>query len=332
MKFFRKTAAILLAVLVMHGALATAFADENDGSDTSASSEAATEPEETVTFTTVDEIVYATTAVNIRTGPGMDYQILTTMERGESIRRTGVGDNGWSRVLYRGEEAYMYTQFLSTKDPVTGMEANAGSLDTSRLMRQIAIANGLKEGDYSGETWEDLKAALEAANIALTGTSQEQMDSAAAKLEAAITALVGVDYSALEQALSKARQTVAASGEHELATQLGAAMAEAERLRSSGDQAAVDACTENINALLAQLEEYMKTADGPNVVIQEVEVEVPPTDDYCNIPSHRVWPVLFFCSLAVNVVLGAVLLLIFKKKSHRGEDVPLVDYDIDDDI
>ena len=328
MKFFRKTAAFLLAARIVCGPLAPAAAAEEDTQTT----QSPTEEEAGVTFTTVDEIVYATTALNVRTGPGLDYEILATMSRGESIRRTGIGDNGWSRVLYKGEVAYMYTQFLSTRDPVTGLEANAGDLDTAKLTRQIAIANGLKEGDYSAESWELLAAALKEANAALTGTSQDDVDAAEKKLGEAITALVGVDYTNLDAAISEAKKLLAQSEEHSLVHDLSAAMLEAENLRSSGDQAAVDICTEELTDLIAQLREYIQTGAEPDVVIREVEVEVPPTDAYCNIPSHRVWPVLFAGSLVLNVVLGAALFFLLKKKNRRGEDVPLVDYDIDDDI
>ena len=53
---------------------------------------------------------------------------------------------------------------------------------------------------------------------------------------------------------------------------------------------------------------------------------------FCNISIHKVWPILFFISLAANVVL--VVVLVKKngtKKKNQVDNTPLVDYDISDD-
>lgn len=70
-----------------------------------------------VTFTDVDETVYAISSVNIRFGPSTDYEKVGSLSYGQSIRRTGIGSNGWSRVEYNGEEAYVYASYLSTTNP-----------------------------------------------------------------------------------------------------------------------------------------------------------------------------------------------------------------------
>ena len=103
-------------------------------------------------------------------------------------------------------------------------------------------------------------------------------------------------------------------------------------LLTSGDQTAVDAATAEIGDLLSQLKAIMEAEKTPEVVVQEVPVEVPPTDDYCNIPKHRTWPVLFFVSLAVNVILVLMIVVyVSGKKRNQRDDTPLVDYDIYDD-
>ena len=71
-----------------------------------------------VTYTRVNETVYATTTVNVRSGPGSNYELLSTMYVGDSIVRTAIGDNGWSKVTYNGKEAYLYSNYVSTKKPV----------------------------------------------------------------------------------------------------------------------------------------------------------------------------------------------------------------------
>ena len=69
------------------------------------------------TFEDVDEIVYAISTVNVRSGPSTDDTILGSLSYGESVQRTGVGSKGWSRVIYNGEEAYVYASYLSTTNP-----------------------------------------------------------------------------------------------------------------------------------------------------------------------------------------------------------------------
>ena len=93
--------------------------------------------------------------------------------------------------------------------------------------------------------------------------------------------------------------------------------------------------SELLELLLAQTREreaLEKKLEDPEVVIKEVEVEVPPSGDFCNMGSHRSWPVAFLVSLIFNCILALVIALILKKKRYKAEDVPLVDYDIDDDM
>ena len=69
------------------------------------------------TFVEVDETVYAISSVNVRSGPSTDDMIVGSLSYGESVQRTGIGNKGWSRVIYKGEEAYVYASYLSTTNP-----------------------------------------------------------------------------------------------------------------------------------------------------------------------------------------------------------------------
>lgn len=316
MKLLKKSIAFLMVVLLLAAVSPTVFAEETD---------------ETVPYegTEVDETVYATTAVNIRSGPGMEYRVLGLLRRGEAIRRTGVDTRtNWSRVIFNGVEAYIYSDYLTTTKP-----ANAGAqIDDSKLTYQVAVANGLKQSDYTRESWEALAAALEKANEARLGSSQAAVDSAEKALEAAVSGLIPMDYSTLEASIAEVRKFLKTDETNELWIQLAEAVSSGTLLLSSGDQAAVDAAAAQINELLAQVTASVAAKGTPEVVTKEVRVEVPPTDDFCNIPMHRVWPVLFFVSLAVNVALAAVIVVyVSRKKKNQKDDTPLVDYDIFDD-
>ena len=115
-----------------------------NGRDAYIKSEFAEEPkQETNTSDGVTEwydTVYATTAVNVRTGAGTGYSRLGMLYAGESVERTGKTDNGWSRVNYNGQEAYINSDYLTTEEPVKESSSNTtvSSGSSSSLGQEIA--------------------------------------------------------------------------------------------------------------------------------------------------------------------------------------------------
>lgn len=330
MKLFRTYTALLAAVLILSSAFLPVLAEEEGQENLSVVTELgnANPAAEDAAYEEVDELVYAIAPVNIRTGPGTSHSILGVLRTGASIRRVAVGSNGWSKVIYSGQTAYISSDYLSLTRPA----GYTDNLDDTQLKRQVAIANGLNRMDYTADSWKAVEIALEKAYEAMGGYNQATADAAAEDLKNAIAALVRMDYTALEKALSDVEKLAKAELQNELWVKLLDATGKGTGLLTSGDQAAVDAATSEILHLYSQLEAVINGEKDPDVVVQEVPVEVPPTEDYCNIPRHRVWTVLFFLSLAVNVILIAVILVyISKKKRNQRDDTPLVDYDIYDD-
>ena len=85
----------------------------------------ATEPETTEEpETDIDEMVFeernekviTTTAVRVRSTPTTDTDdnILGKVEAGEELKRVGYNDS-WSKIIYNGKEAYIYSEYLITK-------------------------------------------------------------------------------------------------------------------------------------------------------------------------------------------------------------------------
>ncbi len=62
------------------------------------------------------ETVYATENVNIRTEPNTDCEIITVLQKGSSVTRIDEVD-GWSKVVYEGEERYITSEYLSATPP-----------------------------------------------------------------------------------------------------------------------------------------------------------------------------------------------------------------------
>lgn len=69
-----------------------------------------------VNFTEVEEQVTVKDEVNLRSTmeQGSDDNIVGSMKNGETAVRTGVGNNGWSRIIYNGQTVYCVSNYLTT--------------------------------------------------------------------------------------------------------------------------------------------------------------------------------------------------------------------------
>lgn len=66
-------------------------------------------------FTEVNDLVTAKDEVNLRTTPSVtDSEVFYTLTSSDVVTRTGVSDNGWSRVIYNGVTLYCITSYLNT--------------------------------------------------------------------------------------------------------------------------------------------------------------------------------------------------------------------------
>ena len=91
----------------------TAVPEEEETSE-----EEESEEEEAFTVSEMDDTVYITGgSVNLRAGPGTDYDVVTTQVKGTELKRTGAVENGWSRVEYDGKVCYIYNDYISTEKP-----------------------------------------------------------------------------------------------------------------------------------------------------------------------------------------------------------------------
>ncbi len=92
-------------------------ADETDAKDSSVTPETATPPktQEELLYTDINDQVTAKEEVNLRESAGTKYGIVATLKSGEFITRTGIGSNGWSRLIYNGKTVYAITSYLSNE-------------------------------------------------------------------------------------------------------------------------------------------------------------------------------------------------------------------------
>lgn len=240
-----------------------------------------------------------------------------------------------------GNEYDMYqTAIITVKDKTAeSQSASSGSAepaakttDYAELERQLTIAKGLKSAGYTSTSWNALTQAVSKAEAVRKSTVQSEVDAAANSLGRAVAAMKKMDYSQLRQALEQAAARSNAETLDELWLEVQESVEQGKALLTSGDQSAVNAAAGRINSSLAQIDDLLTELKAPQIVEVEVPVEVLPEGDFCNIARHRVWPVLFFISAGVNVVLAVLLVLVIRNRNKRQDTTPLVDYDIEDDF
>ena len=70
-------------------------------------------------FSAVDERVTAKVQTNLRDAPStVTGNVVYTLKNGEFVKRTGVSQNGWSRLEYNGMTLYAVTSYLTTDAPI----------------------------------------------------------------------------------------------------------------------------------------------------------------------------------------------------------------------
>ncbi len=79
-------------------------------------SEPEPDPDHGQYFSPVNEVVTAKELVNLRAGPGTEFEVMGTLKNGESLTRIGIGDKGWSKLSFQGKTVYAITSYLTLFD------------------------------------------------------------------------------------------------------------------------------------------------------------------------------------------------------------------------
>ncbi len=97
--------------------------------------EAQADVEALMSFTAVEEEVTAKDSTNLRNIPsqGEDSTVVYILKNGETVKRTGTSDSGWSRLTYNDQTVYAVSSYLTTdlgyQTPKTETQEGAGSGD-----------------------------------------------------------------------------------------------------------------------------------------------------------------------------------------------------------
>ena len=182
----------------------------------------------------------------------------------------------------------------------------------------LEIAAGAQESDYTAKSWEVLEKAIAKANEAIASESQLRVNSACASLSTALSQLTSMDYSKLEAIAEEAEQYIENNfGDWQTLFDL---LNNYQELYGCGDQAAVNQKVEEFRNCLNVLDKNAQPL-LPDSGAQNSEQKSP-----------IVWIVLLIVSVLGNVALAAMMLMPrSRRKNEQLDDVPLVNYDIDDD-
>ncbi len=102
-------------------------AAQTAGPGETAAQTSAQEPETAGVFQDADETVYVTgDNVNVRAADSTQSEVITTLNRGAALKRTGYSEE-WSRVIWQERECYVSSQFLTAKEPETAASVPAAA-------------------------------------------------------------------------------------------------------------------------------------------------------------------------------------------------------------
>lgn len=218
-----------------------------------------------------------------------------------------------------------------TKKPTSATQKPVTNLDKTELNRQIGIAEALIKTDYTSDSWAVLESALKTAREARYATTQREIDSAAKALKNAIAGLVKIDGDALRQLLAMVREFLAEDDLASIWGELLAAIEEAEAALVSGDQERINNAYNTLKAAFDAFKDKIAALGEEKIVIQEVV-----KDADCDVACHKwsthlLWLILLIISAVLNVGFAVLVILYFiKRKKNAADNVPLVDYNIND--
>lgn len=99
-------------------AVATPVEDNSSNEPASSTAQvSAPEPESEPEFRSVNETVYATKSINVRSSWSTGSSKIGGLNANQAVTRTGIGDNGWSRISYNGKTAYVSSSLITTTEP-----------------------------------------------------------------------------------------------------------------------------------------------------------------------------------------------------------------------
>lgn len=110
--------------------------------------------------------VWATDNVNIRTQPSLSGQVITVLQQGSSVTRTGVTSGSWWQVNYNDNTAWIYSSYLTNNKPAS---SSASATSTPTVVGKARATDQLMLRDIPSFSSKDLGSVDAGTIVDLTG-------------------------------------------------------------------------------------------------------------------------------------------------------------------
>lgn len=209
------------------------------------------------------------------------------IDEASALKKSDYTKDSWDKMMSELEESKellasdnplqsaVKEQTIHMTEAIEALVKVEQSVDTTEIEKAVAEAEGLKESDYTAESWAAYQAALANARTALEAKeSQEAVDQALAALNAAKDALVKaeeepvtINTASLEKAIADAKALKEADYTADSWKALQSALSDAQKaLEAKESQEAVDNATNSLNkaikALVKKNSSSVKKTDG----------------------------------------------------------------------
>ena len=92
-------------------------------------------------------------SVNVRASYATSSSIIGSLSAGDSVTRTGIGSNGWSKVTYKGQTAYINTSYLTTEKPEEEVEEKEKETEKSnnKDLKSLTVEGFMLTPEFSDD-------------------------------------------------------------------------------------------------------------------------------------------------------------------------------------
>lgn len=145
------------------------YSQETEAKDKNPAQLVEANPEVGMRFTETEETVTAKDVTNLRNLPTTEGStVVYQLKNGETAQRTGIGANGWDRVIYNGQRLYAVHSFLTTDFSAGGQPASGqdnGQTDREESSGQEAGAQTFQAGGLTFRAVNEAVTARDKVNL-----------------------------------------------------------------------------------------------------------------------------------------------------------------------
>ena len=224
--------------------------------------------------------------VRVNTPAEVDYsRLIAKISAALSLNQEDYTETSWANLyavvmqaayaLESKDQAVVDAAAQSIDDAIAALVFKPTNSDPdinyTALLAAIETAKGLREENYTTESWAVLENALSIANTALTATLQETVDAATRSLNDAIEALVEnidnpppvIDYTKLDELIARAEELDETKYTEATWEALKGALITAKAMRSSKVQYVVDSAAAALESAINGLQEKNTVTPTP---------------------------------------------------------------------